>query len=81
MNINFQDKLAICYVSCGPTYRESLLKKLNEKYFDHENLYYFILTDDKSYFRDLPFKNLCVKESYSKTSTGFDCTNQQQTTA
>lgn len=62
MNVNFSEKLAICYVSCGPTYRESLLKKLNEKYFDHENLYYFILTDDKSYFKDLPFTNLCVKE-------------------
>lgn len=62
MNVNFSEKLAICYVSCGPTYRESLLKKLNEKYFDHENLYYFILTDDKEYFKDLPFKNLCVKE-------------------
>ncbi len=62
MNVNFSEKLAICYVSCGPTYRESLLKKLNEKYFDHENLYYFILTDDKSYFNDLPFSNLCVKE-------------------
>jgi hypothetical protein len=62
MNINFSEKLAICYISCGPTYRESLLKKLNEKYFDHENLYYFILTDNKEYFKDLPFKNLCVKE-------------------
>lgn len=62
MELNFSEKLAICYISCGPTYRESLIKKLKENYFDHENLHYFILTDDKSFFKDLPFKNLCVKE-------------------
>lgn len=62
MNYKVNEKLAICYISCGPTYRESLLKKLKEKYTDNENLYYFILTDDKSYFKDLKFSNLCVKE-------------------
>lgn len=62
MELNFSEKLAICYISCGPTYRQSLIKKLQERYFDHENLYYFILTDDKSFFKDLKFTNLCVKD-------------------
>lgn len=62
MNINFSEKLAICYISCGPTYRESLLKLLKEKYTDNENLFYFILTDNKKYFDELKFTNLSVKE-------------------
>lgn len=62
MEINFSEKLAICYIACGPTYRESLLSLLKEKYHDHDNLYYYILTDKKEYFNELKFQNLCVKE-------------------
>lgn len=62
MNSKFEEKIAICYIACGPTYRETLLERLNETYFDDENLFYFILTDKKSHFDNLPFTNLCVKE-------------------
>jgi hypothetical protein len=62
MNSKFTEKIAICYIACGPTYRDTLLKRLNEDYFDDENLHYFILTDDKSFFKELKFTNLSVKE-------------------
>lgn len=60
--IKFDEKLAICYTCCGPTYRKSALDKINNLYFDHPNLYYFILTDDKEYFKDVKRKNLVVNE-------------------
>jgi hypothetical protein len=56
------EKIAICYTCCGPTYRESTKKQLNTKYFDDDNIYYCILTDDKSYFDDVKLKNLVVNE-------------------
>lgn len=58
----FDEKIAICYIACGPTYRETLLDRLNTIYFDDPNLYYFILTDDKKYFENISFTNICVKE-------------------
>ena len=57
-----KEKLAICYTCCGPTYRESAKRQLNTKYFDDDNIYYCILTDDKSYFNDVERKNLVVNE-------------------
>lgn len=60
--IKFDEKLAICYTCCGPTYRKSALDKLNNLYFDHPNIYYFILTDDKEYFKDVKRKNFVVNE-------------------
>lgn len=60
--INFTEKLAICYTCCGPTYRKTALEKINNLYFDHPNLYYFVLTDDKSYFKDVQRKNFVVNE-------------------
>jgi hypothetical protein len=57
-----EEKIAICYTCCGPTYRESTKKQLNTKYFDDNNIYYCILTDDKSYFDDVKLKNLVVNE-------------------
>lgn len=60
--VNFNEKLAICYTCCGPTYRKTALHKLNNLHFDDPNLYYFIITDDKSYFKDVNRKNLLVNE-------------------
>lgn len=62
MEINLKDKICICYVPCGPTYRESAYKQINEYYFDHEDIYYCVLTDNKSFFKDLKRKNLIVNE-------------------
>lgn len=60
--INFDEKICICYTCCGPTYRKSALDKLTNHYFDHPNLYYCVLTDDKSYFKGLKRENLVVNE-------------------
>jgi len=60
--VNFNEKLAICYTCCGPTYRKSALDKLTNFYFDHPNLYYFVLTDDRTYFKDLQRENLTINE-------------------
>ena len=62
MNLNLKEKIAICYTCAGPTYRKSAYNKIKNYYFDHDNLYYCILTDDKSYFEDLERKNLIVNE-------------------
>jgi len=62
MELNFNEKIAICYACCGPTYRETALQKLQHFHFDHPNIYYFILTDDKEYFKDVNRLNLVVKE-------------------
>jgi hypothetical protein len=62
MNSIINEKLAICYCCCGPTYRESAKRQLNETYFDDDNIYYCVLTDDKSYFDDVKRKNLIVNE-------------------
>jgi hypothetical protein len=56
------EKIAIGYVCCGPTYRESLKDKLENLYFDDDNIYYCVLTDDKEYFKDIQRKNLYVNE-------------------
>lgn len=60
--ISFTEKIAIGYTCCGPTYRKSALDKLENHYYDHPNLYYCILTDDKSYFKDCKRQNLVVNE-------------------
>jgi hypothetical protein len=57
-----EEKIAVCYTCCGPTYRESAKRQLTNKYFDDDNIYYCILTDDKSYFDDVKLKNLVVNE-------------------
>jgi len=57
-----KEKIAICYVPCGPTYRESAYKQIKDYYFDDDNLYFCVLTDDKSYFDGLERKNLVVNE-------------------
>lgn len=60
--MNLKEKIAICYNCCGPTFRKSAYDKIKNYYFDHENLYYCILTDDKKYFEGLERKNLIVNE-------------------
>lgn len=56
------DKLAICYTCCGPTYRKTAKDKLINLHTDNDNLYYFVITDDKSYFKGIKRKNLFVYE-------------------
>lgn len=60
MQIN--EKLAICYTCCGPTYRKTALEKLNNLHVDHPNLYYFVITDDKSYFKNITRQNFIINE-------------------
>lgn len=56
------DKIAICFTCCGPTYRKTARKKLMKQYKDDPNIFYFILTDDKKYFKGVKRKNLVVNE-------------------
>lgn len=56
------EKIAICYTCCGPTYRKSAKEKLENVYYDDDNIYYFVLTDDKKYFEGIQRKNLYVNE-------------------
>jgi hypothetical protein len=58
----FEEKLAICYACSGESYRESALKRLTEDCFDDENIYYYVLTDDKSYFKDVKLNNFLALE-------------------
>jgi hypothetical protein len=60
--IKFTEKLCVCYTCCGPTYRKSAMERLTKDCFSHPNLYYSILTDDKSYFKDVKLDNFVVHE-------------------
>ena len=60
--MDFNEKIAICYTCCGPTYRKTALEKLNNLHIDNPNLYYFVLTDDKSYFNGVTRQNFIVNE-------------------
>jgi hypothetical protein len=60
--VNFTEKICVCYTCCGPTYRKSALDKLTNIYPDADNVFYCVLTDDKSYFKDLQRKNLIINE-------------------
>lgn len=62
MHSKFKEKVAICYSCSGESYRESALRQIRDNYFDDENLHYFIITDDKSYFDGLERKNLVINE-------------------
>lgn len=57
-----KDKLAICYTCCGPTYRKTAKEKLMDLYVDDEDIFYFVITDNKEYFKDVDRKNLFVFE-------------------
>jgi len=62
MDINLTEKISIGYTCCGNSYKKSLKKKLEEVYFDNDNIYYCIVTDDKKYFEGINRKNLIVNE-------------------
>jgi hypothetical protein len=62
MDLVLKEKFAVCYTCCGPTYRESAYKQIKENYFDNDDLYFCVLTDDKEYFNGLERKNLIVNE-------------------
>jgi hypothetical protein len=62
MSSIISEPLVIGYTCCGPTFRKSVYDKLKNYYFDDDNLFYCIVTDDKSYFNDLNRKNLIVNE-------------------
>lgn len=59
---NREEKISVCYTPCGPTFRKSAIDKLKNYYFDHENVYYCILTDKKDDFKGIKRKNLIVNE-------------------
>lgn len=60
--MNFNENIAICYTCCGPTYRKTALEKLNNLHIDNPSLYYFVITDDKSYFEGVTRQNFIVNE-------------------
>lgn len=62
MSSIIKEKLAVCYSCSGESYRESALRQIKENYFDDDNLFYFIITDDKKYFDGLERKNLIINE-------------------
>jgi hypothetical protein len=62
MSSILNEQMVVAYTCCGPTYRKSAYDKIKNYYFDDDNIYYCILTDDKSYFSDLKRKNLIVNE-------------------
>jgi len=62
MNSKFDEKIAIAYFCAGESYRESVVKQLENHYFDDDNLYYLIITDNKEYFNSVNRKNLIVNE-------------------
>jgi hypothetical protein len=55
------DKLAICYTCCGPTYRKTARDKLINLHKDNKDIFYFVITEDADYFKDVKRKNLIVK--------------------
>lgn len=62
MNLDLKEKLVIAYTCCGESYRKSLKHKLKTIYFDNDNIFYCIVTDDKEYFSDVKLKNLVINE-------------------
>lgn len=62
MNSVFDEKIGIGYFCAGESYRESVVDQLENHYFDDDNLYYLVLTDNKEYFKNVKRKNLIVNE-------------------
>jgi hypothetical protein len=58
--LQLSSNIAVCICCSGPTYRQTTLDKLNNVYIDHPNVYYFIITDDKEFFRECTRENLTV---------------------
>lgn len=58
----FKEKTVIGYTCAGETYRDTIIDKLKNYYFDDDNLYYCIVTDDRKAFDGIQRKNLIVNE-------------------
>lgn len=59
-SIKVENKVAICYTCTTRIVREIVLWQLTNKWFDHDNIYYFIITDDASTFNQCSRKNLII---------------------
>jgi len=59
-DIKVENKIAVCYTCTTRILREITLWQLTNKWFDNDNVYYFIITDDKSTFENCDRKNLTV---------------------
>jgi len=62
MSSIFDEKIAISYFCAGESYRESVVKQLENNYFDDDNIYYLVITDNKDYFNSVKRKNLIVND-------------------
>ena len=60
--MELKEKISICYTCCGPTFRESTIEKLKNFYPDNDNIFYCVVTDDKSFFNGVERQNLIVNE-------------------
>lgn len=58
----FKEKIVIGYTASGASYVASIVDKLKNHYFDDENIYYCIVTDDRRAFDGIQRKNLIVNE-------------------
>lgn len=62
MDITINEPIVVGYTCCGPTYRKTAYDRIKNYYFDNDNIYYCIVTDNKEYFSDLERKNLIINE-------------------
>ena len=58
--ITINKKIAICYTCTTKIISEIVLWQLTNKWWDHDNLYYFIITDNEDVFKNCPRQNLIV---------------------
>lgn len=58
----YKEKTVIGYTASGASYVASVVDKLKNHYFDDDNLFYCIVTDDRRAFDGIQRKNLIVNE-------------------
>lgn len=58
----FKEKIVIGYTASGASYVASVVDKLKNHYFDDDNLFYCIVTDDRRAFDGIQRQNLIVNE-------------------
>ncbi len=61
MELNFSEKIALCYTVAGPTYKKSALDKLKTR-IKNNNILYIVITNDKNYFSEVVDTDVIVKE-------------------
>lgn len=61
MEINFTEKIALCYTVAGPTYKKNALARLKERVI-HENIKYFVITDNREFFSEVVADDIIIKE-------------------